>query len=1085
MPRLAGSHSSGKKTTKKIRVTPIILGAWNVRTLMDRAGTDRPERRTALIARELARYNVQIAALSETRFADEGQLSEVNAGYTFFWIGRSEEERREAGVGFAIKSTLVSKLTGPPKGINDRLMTVRLPLPGKRHATLISAYAPTMTNPDEVKERFYEGLRSTIAAVPRADKLIMLGDFNARVGADYTSWEGVLGTNGIGSCNSNGLLLLETCAAHELLITNSLFRLPKRNKTSWMHPRSKHWHLLDYVIVRQKDRQDVRVTKAMCGAECWTDHRLIVCKLNLRIQPPRRPQGSKTPKRLNVSKLKCDTVKQSLVQDLDSKLEAITLDSDDVESDWATLHDAVYASAMAAVGPTTRKQQDWFDENNDRIQQLLEEKHRIHKALLNNPNSTSRKAAFTNIKRTVQQELRQMQDSWLSRKAEEIQSYADNNDTKKFYDALKAIHGPTKSGSSPLLSADGNTLITDKEKILGRWAENFDSVLNRPSSINADAIARLPQVPTNDSLADPPTITEVEKAIKRLSSGKAPGADSIPAEVYAAGGPLLLEKLTELFQSVWNQEKIPQDFKDASIVHLYKRKGNRQACDNHRGISLLSIAGKILARLLLNRLTVHLEQDLLPESQCGFRQGRGTVDMIFAARQLQEKCQEQNVGLYTTFVDLTKAFDTVSRDGLWSIMSKFGCPDKFITLVRLFHDGMLARVQDNGEFSQPFPVTNGVKQGCVLAPTLFSMMFSAMLTDAFRDGDIGLDFQYRTDGKLFNLRRLQAKTKVQEDIVRDLLFADDCALNARTQSDMQESMDLFSTACNDFGLTISTKKTEVMHQPAPGVPYTEPTITIGGEKLAVADKFIYLGSTLSRTVTIDEEVTFRIAKASTAFGRLYSNVWNRRGISLQTKLKVYRAVVLPSLLYACETWTVYSRHAKQLNSFHLRCVRKLLNIKWQDKIPDTEVLQRADMSSIYAMLKRSQLRWAGHVHRMSDERLPKRLFYGELTEGKRSHGGQKKRYKDTLKASLKCCGINPDSWEEAAQDRPSWRQRINSGTKTFEEHRVTEAMRKRQLRKTRACELSQASQPPSFTCPHCPRLFKAKIGLISHLRTHR
>ena len=223
MPRLAGSHSSGKKTTKKIRVTPIILGAWNVRTLMDRAGTDRPERRTALIARELARYNVQIAALSETRFADEGQLSEVNAGYTFFWIGRSEEERHEAGVGFAIKSTLVSKLTGPPKGINDRLMTVRLPLPGKRHATLISAYAPTMTNPDEVKERFYEGLRSTIAAVPRADKLILLGDFNARVGADYTSWEGVLGTNGIGSCNSNGLLLLETCAAHKLLITNSLF----------------------------------------------------------------------------------------------------------------------------------------------------------------------------------------------------------------------------------------------------------------------------------------------------------------------------------------------------------------------------------------------------------------------------------------------------------------------------------------------------------------------------------------------------------------------------------------------------------------------------------------------------------------------------------------------------------------------------------------------------------------------------------------------------------------------------------------------------------------------------------------------
>ena len=117
-------------------------------------------------------------------------------------------------------------------------------------------------------------------------------------------------------------------------------------------------------------------------------------------------------------------------------------------------------------------------------------------------------------------------------------------------------------------------------------------------------------------------------------------------------------------------EAIPQDFKDASIIHLYKRKGNPQVCDNHRGISLLSIAGKILAKILLNRLNARLDQaGLIPESQCGFRKDRGTIDMIFTARQLQEKCQEQNVDLYMTFVDLTKAFDTVSRDGLWKIQA--------------------------------------------------------------------------------------------------------------------------------------------------------------------------------------------------------------------------------------------------------------------------------------------------------------------------------------------------------------------------------------------------------------------------------
>ena len=139
-------------------------------------------------------------------------------------------------------------------------MTLRLPLSGKRHATIVSAYAPTMTNPDEVKNKFYDDLDSVISAAPGIDKLILLGDFNARVGTDHQTWEGVIGSEGVGQCNSNGLLLRK-CAEHELLITNTVFRLPTHGKTTWMHPRSKHWHLIDYVIVRRKDRHYVRVIK--------------------------------------------------------------------------------------------------------------------------------------------------------------------------------------------------------------------------------------------------------------------------------------------------------------------------------------------------------------------------------------------------------------------------------------------------------------------------------------------------------------------------------------------------------------------------------------------------------------------------------------------------------------------------------------------------------------------------------------------------------------------------------------------------------------------------------------------------------
>lgn len=258
---------------------------------MDSAQADRPERRTALIGRELARYKLDIVALSETRLAGEGQLTESGAGYTFFWSGRSAEERRDSGVGFAVQTRLVNKLSSLPKGINDRLMTLSFPLPGKKQATVISAYAPTMSNPEETKDTFYQDLEALIAKIPKADKLIILGDFNARVGTDHMAWEGVIGKHGIGKCNSNGLLLLRTCAAHGLLITNTVYRQPNRNKATWMHPRSKQWHMIDYVIVRRKDRQDVRSTKAMCGADCWTDHRLLVSKMSIRVRPSRRPQG--------------------------------------------------------------------------------------------------------------------------------------------------------------------------------------------------------------------------------------------------------------------------------------------------------------------------------------------------------------------------------------------------------------------------------------------------------------------------------------------------------------------------------------------------------------------------------------------------------------------------------------------------------------------------------------------------------------------------------------------------------------------------------------------------------------------------
>nr|VZI44332.1 unnamed protein product [Spirometra erinaceieuropaei] len=316
--------------------------------------------------------------------------------------------------------------------------------------------------------------------------------------------------------------------------------------------------------------------------------------------------------------------------------------------------------------------------------------------------------------------------------------------------------------------------------------------------------------------------------------------------------------------------------------------------------------------------------------------------------------------LYSTFVDLMKAFDTVNREGLWKIMQKFGSPERFTQMVRQLH---------NGAVSEAFAVTNGVKQGCVLAPTLFSLVFSAVLMDAYRDERPGIRIAYRTDGYLLNQRRMHFKSRVSTTTVHELLFADDCALNTTSEEEMQRSTDLFSAACENFGLVINTQKTVVMHQPPPNsatAPNVPPQISVNGTQLQVVENFPYLGSTLSRNTKIDDEVANRISKASQAFGRLQSTVWNRYGLQLSTKLKIYKAVILPTLLYGAETWTVYAEQARRLNHFHSSCLRRILRLKWQDRIPDTDVLERTGILSIYAILRQIQLRWSGHLVRMDD-----------------------------------------------------------------------------------------------------------------------
>ena len=250
------------------------------------------------------------------------------------------------------------------------------------------------------------------------------------------------------------------------------------------------------------------------------------------------------------------------------------------------------------------------------------------------------------------------------------------------------------------------------------------------------------------------------------------------------------------------QGKIPQELRGAVIIILQE-----EGC---RGITFLSIAGKVLAKILLNRLVPTRAEEHRLESQCG-------TDMVFVVRQLQEKCRKQNKGMYATFVDLTKTIDTVSRKGLWQILQRLGCPGKSLNTVSQLHEDQRSKIRLNGDLSDPFPISSGVKQGCVLAPTLFSTFFKMMLTQATEDLDDedGVYVRYRLDGRLFNVGHLPAHTKTQERLIQDLLFANDLALIVHSEPVLQRNRPFFADAAQLFGLEVSLKKTEYLHQPAP------------------------------------------------------------------------------------------------------------------------------------------------------------------------------------------------------------------------------------------------------------------------------
>ena len=317
--------------------------------------------------------------------------------------------------------------------------------------------------------------------------------------------------------------------------------------------------------------------------------------------------------------------------------------------------------------------------------------------------------------------------------AHKLETRNREGDQAGFYKHPKTMNLEGKRDRSSAYVEDENgVLLRDVELIRERWVRWFHTLLNAKSPrLDPNIAEGLDQWPENMPLGVQPTMQELTDAIRSLANGKAVGPDGVSVELFKItlnGDPALRRKLFDIVVCIWRGGEMPQQWKDAIIMALHKKK-DRTECGNYRGISLVAHAGKILLKIIARRLSEYCERvGILPKEQSGFRPNRSTTDMMFVIRRLQELARKRRIPPYVCFIDLTKAYDSVDRTLLWTVLARFGVPYIMISVIRQFHDGMRACVRlDDRVCSRWFAVEQSLRQGCVLAPFLFNIFFAAVI----------------------------------------------------------------------------------------------------------------------------------------------------------------------------------------------------------------------------------------------------------------------------------------------------------------------------------------------------------------------
>lgn len=979
-----GTRIKQSVTRKKLTTEHLQIGTWNIRGSYE-------EGKLKHLVREVRKYHFDIIALQETK-----QIGNDMTQIEDYLLFNSGGQNRMLGTGFLINNKLKS-IISEFKAVSDRLCTLRIQ--GKyQKITFVNIHAPSEDKDMIIKEQFYNELDTIYERIPTYDLKIVLGDANAKIGQEEIFRPTIGKYSKHKVTNGNGHLLIDFAKEKNMIIKSTYFERKEIHKGTWTTPDGKCVNQIDHVLVEKDEEQSITNIRTYRGPDMDSDHFVVGVKMK-QIIPILRNQIRTKSKTKRPVRLMTREEQLKYEKEISKELTNIG-ESNNIEERWKEIKTGMKVAASKSNRDIIAGHKVWFD---DECKMELDKRNKLRLKKMQEKSREAEKR-YNEQRQRTKRLMREKKRRHNEQILENIEESYRNNEVRNLYQGTKNLKKGYKSKTICLKDKNGKMLMGDDE-ILDRWREYFSLLLNEDSQSDENEEGQVNGDYQQTDNEPPPSNEQITDIIKKLKKNKSPGSDEITAEMFKYGGTALIEQMQKLLENIWVKEQLPEEWSEALLCPIYK-KGDKSECQNYRGIALLNVAYKILAIYIKDKLVTKLENSL-GEYQCGFRRGRSTVDQIFTLREVQAESYEYEKPTLALFIDFKQAFDKVKRKALFKVLQELGISHKLSKMIQLTLQKTEDIVRINKQNSQKFEVGEGVRQGDPLS----SLLFSFVLEKTLRDANInrsGLIYQ----------RRHQC-----------LAFADDIVIITRNIQELKETVKRLEEHARKKGLYINENKTKFMQwtdqEYIHGQYLTIKTAKGRTYKFEEVERFEYLGTVFTRKPGSKEEIQKRIMAGNRCVYAL-NKILKSKSVSRGAKIRIYKSVIRPVVLYASETWTMNKSEQEMLQVWERKVLRKIFggtqrNDVWAIRT-NKEIEELYKEPNISNVIKAQRLRWLGHVQRMPNFRLPKIILNSSIG-GRKRRGRPRTRWKNEVEKDMRQLKIL--EWKRKAMDKKKWRMIVN------------------------------------------------------------